>query len=90
MMAVMARKQFLQKVVPTLEEVLGKGARYLCEPYHEGFTTADVMVGYSLFWAQERYGLLENSPVLREYMQRLVEREQFRRALALKPPTMKL
>lgn len=86
----MARMQFVEKIVPTLESVLKTTASYLCEPYHQGFTTADIVVGYSLYWAQAKYGLLDNTPILREYLQRLMGREQFELALKFKPPTMKL
>lgn len=78
----MARKSFLEKVIPTLEDVLEQdGVKYLCEPHHQGFTTADIVVGYGLSWARKRYSLLEKSSILNAYVDRLVQRPQFKAAL---------
>lgn len=75
-----ARRKFAKKVVPALEDVLkDKAVEFVCEPYHKGFTTADVMVGYSLFWA-DVYGLLDGSIVLQTYLGRIRQREEFRLA----------
>lgn len=75
-----ARKQFVDKVVPTLEKLLGaEDVDHVCEPYHKGFTTADVMVTYSCWWA-DQYGLLEGSPVLQGYLKRMTSREHYKRA----------
>lgn len=83
--AQMARDEFLNKVVPTLEEVLeAEEVEYLCEPYHKGFTTADVVVGYSCWWALQ-CGLLDGSPVLQGYLKRVTSREQFKRAREVVP-----
>lgn len=80
MIAKMARKQFLEKVVPTLEEVLGKeDVEYVCEPHCKGFTTADVVVGYACWWAT-MYGLLAGSTMLQKYLKRVISREHFKSA----------
>lgn len=75
-----ARHEFREKVVPVLDAVLREW-EYVCEPYFMGFSCADVLIGYALWWA-DRYQLLEGSRSLMAYLDRLREREAFRKAIA--------
>ncbi|PXF46364.1 hypothetical protein BWQ96_03863 [Gracilariopsis chorda] len=75
-----ARTEFRQKVVRVLDAVLREW-EYVCEPYFMGFSCADVLIGYALWWA-DRYQLLEGSTTLVAYLGRLREREAFRKAIA--------
>lgn len=74
-----ARNTFLEKCVPALETALSDGRRFLCEPAWQGFSVADIMVGYACMWAS-RYGLLDHSDVLKAYMKRVMERDAFKEA----------
>lgn len=76
--AARGRKAWAAKVVPALEEGLGE-REFLCEPFHEGFTVADVAVGYACFWA-DSLGMLDESPVLLKYLARLRGRDGFKAA----------
>ncbi|CDF32358.1 Glutathione S-transferase [Chondrus crispus] len=76
--AKVARNTFLKKVVPTLEQVFEGGAEFVCEPHWAGFSTADIMVGYACRWSMW-YGLLDDSPVLLAYVERVMARKQFKR-----------
>lgn len=67
-----ARREFARKVVPTLEDAVGNGGRWLCGE----FSAADVIVGYALFWAS-LYGLVDGSERLRRYLERVMDRPAF-------------
>ena len=76
-----ARAKFINHVIPTLEKVLrAKGVEYICEPHFSGFSTADVMIGYSLYWASTM-DLLSTSPALKTYLKRLMDRPAFKKAV---------
>lgn len=77
-----ARHNFKTRVLKTLVDVLEtEGVEYLCEPHHQGLTTADIMVAYSLWWASNVYNLLEGFPVLKRYLERVTDRPAFEEAL---------
>lgn len=77
--AQMARTEFAKKVIPALEDTLGKDREYICEPFHNGFSTADIMVGYCCYWANFS-GLLDDSPILQRYLARVKSRTAFKTA----------
>ena len=70
-----ARKEFNDKVVPTLAEAVGNEGNWLSGV----FTAADILVGYALLWA-DTYGLAD-APQLKAYLDRCKQRDAFRRAL---------
>ena len=79
--ASMARSNFKNKVIPTLVSALnGDSSRWICAPHYSEFSAADDMVGYSLFWAST-YNLLDDSPVLTEYLARVTSRPAFAKEL---------
>ena len=79
-----SREKFIKSVIPTLEGALGKeGVQYICEPYFKGFTTADVMVGYALYWASSM-DLISGSPILQGYVKRIMDRPAFKEATRTK------
>lgn len=79
-----ARKQLVSSVVPTVDALLqeaekeGEGDEewYVCMPFHAGLTAADVVLGYTLYWA-DMYGV--NSARMRRYMKRMLKRASFQR-----------
>lgn len=77
-----ARREFKTKVIPVLMERLNKDdVEFLCEPEWNGLTAADVVVGYSLYWANAVGGLLEDNQVLQTYLKRLMDMEAFKEAV---------
>ena len=59
--------------------------KYICG---EKFTAADCVIGYNIWWASVIQGgvLLEDYPVLKEYLQRLKERESFEKTFVGQRP----
>lgn len=81
-----ARKKFDEKVSKVIEEILdnnGSPVEWICEPYHEGFTAADIVLGWSL-WLGSMVGMLEGKPVLQAYLDRLTQREAWMKIRAKK------
>eukprot|EP00171_Calliarthron_tuberculosum_P005831 IDg5831t1 len=62
-----ARAAFTAKVVPTLDIALASSHGPWLTGTH--FTAADLLVGYSLFWASYYDGLLDDTPRLRAYLE---------------------
>lgn len=71
-------KKWGEVVAPYLSGLLGE-QDFLCG---ERFSLADVMVGYDLFFALE-LDLLEESPNLEVYVERITEREGFQKAFGM-------
>lgn len=82
-----ARLTFKKFIVPTVESLLYFDAadddddddatcHFVCFPYHDQFTTADVVLAYCLFWA-DLYSL--NSPRMKSYLHKISQRESFQR-----------
>lgn len=69
-----ARKNFKEKVVPTLEGALKDGEHWICAPYYDHFTMADLLIGSALIIVSTS-NLLDDSPVLCKYMKRVMDRK---------------
>lgn len=74
--AAMARKEFADKVVPTLAEAVGTEGNWVVGGE---FSAADILVGYAVMWA-DIYKLADNEQ-LRKYLDRCKKRDAFRRAM---------
>lgn len=65
-----ARKTFDDKVAKLLERILdndGCPVQWICEPYYQGFTAADIVVGWAL-WIVDAVDMHEGHPVLKDYL----------------------
>lgn len=81
--AQLARRNFARKVIPALEDALeGSSGGWICGRWCEGFTVADVMVGYSVWWARA-LGLVQESKVICGFLKRVMERAAFREAFGV-------
>lgn len=85
----MARSQFISTVIPTVEQLLtsddGKDVEFVCESFWGEFTAADVMLGYTLFWAK-LFDL--NSNKMTKYMNRMLSRQAFQEVKEQGKPNM--
>lgn len=73
----MARCNFTKNVVPAIEALLSDGGQhFICYPYHDQFTAADIILTFALYWA-DIYNL--NTPIMRTYMKRMIGRDSFRK-----------
>lgn len=80
--AAKARASFKKTAIGVLEEIFtakeGEPAiEWVCEPYHKGFTIADCVVGVILIFA-DFVNLIDDSPVLKEYVARCKERPAYK------------
>lgn len=71
-----ARETYSTRVVPTVEAIIKDGNHFVCSPYHDEFTAADIVLAYSLFWA-DLYDL--NSEKMKTYLSRMQARASFQR-----------
>lgn len=80
--AAKARTDFAEKPLKAIEAIFSNKdsdvpVEYICEPYHKGFTIADVILGQILLVA-DKLGLLDNSPLVKAYADRLRERPMYK------------
>eukprot|EP00171_Calliarthron_tuberculosum_P000943 IDg943t1 len=80
--AAKARVDFVEKPLKTLESIFAveegeEPVEYICEPFHKGFTAADIILGQILSHADD-LDMLATSPVVKAYVSRLRERPAFK------------
>lgn len=69
-----ARHKYETAIVPVLEKMVKPGL--VTAPHHPHFTAADIMLSYTIFWA-ELYGI--NTPPLQQYSQKMISRPAFQK-----------
>ncbi len=75
------RADFTEKGVPAIKQILGDN-QFICGPDHDEFTMADVILGWML-WVAERCEMLEEEPILREYLHRCLDRPAWKKVRSL-------
>ena len=70
--AAKGRADFRDKGVLVIKQMLADN-RYICGPGHDEFTIADIMLAWIL-WVADKCGMLNEEPVLKDYLERCLER----------------